>query len=93
MIWLQVSIGNRTAKSQLLLDIITESQFADDAAALYATTEENLQTMAGSFMSVASIWGFAVSLKECTSVMSKFCGWCASVCSVSEDGEGVPLPR
>ena len=34
-------VGNRTTKSQLLLDVITESQFADDAI-LLATSEESL---------------------------------------------------
>ena len=33
-------VGDRTIKSRLLLDIITESQFADDAA-LYATEFPN----------------------------------------------------
>ena len=32
-------VGDRTVKSRLLLDMITESQFADDAA-LYATSEQ-----------------------------------------------------
>ena len=46
-------IGDRTAKSWLLLDIITESQFADDAT-LYATSEENFIAVAQSFVDVAS---------------------------------------
>ena len=33
--------------------MITESQFADDAA-LYATSEQNFQTVAQSFVGVAS---------------------------------------
>ena len=46
-------VGDRTAKSQLLLDIITKSQFADDAA-LYATSEENFKTVTRSFVDEAS---------------------------------------
>ena len=34
-------VGDRTTKSQLLLDVITDSQFADDAI-LFATSEESL---------------------------------------------------
>ena len=52
-------VGDRTIKSQLLLDMITESQFADDAA-LYATSEQKFQTVAQSFVSVASSWGLTV---------------------------------
>ena len=36
-------VGDRTRKSQLLLDVITESHFAD--AALYATSEESFVTV------------------------------------------------
>ena len=45
-------IGDRTAKSWLLLDIITESQFAN-ATALYATSEVNFVAVAQSFVGVA----------------------------------------
>jgi len=38
-------LGDRSAKSQLLLDVITESQFVDDAA-LYAASEESFVTVA-----------------------------------------------
>ena len=41
--------------------MITESQFADNAA-LYATSEQNFQTVAQSFVSVASSWGLTGSL-------------------------------
>ena len=53
-------VGDRTGKSQLLLDI-TDSQFADDAA-LYATSEESFVTVTQSFANVASGWGLTVSL-------------------------------
>ena len=53
--------GDRTVKPRLLLDMITESQFADGAT-LYATSEQNFQTVAQSFVSVASSWGLTVSL-------------------------------
>ena len=54
-------VGDRTKKSQLLLDVITESQFADDAA-LYATSEENSVTVTQSFADVANSWGLTVCL-------------------------------
>ena len=54
-------VGDRTRKSQLLLDVITESQFAD-AAALYATSEVSFATVTQSFVNVASGWGLTVSL-------------------------------
>ena len=56
-------IGDRNRKSQLLLDIITESQFADDAA-LYATSEESFVTVTQFFVNVASSWGLTAKLKE-----------------------------
>ena len=37
-------VGDRTRKSQLLLDVITESQSTDDAA-LYTTSEESFVTI------------------------------------------------
>ena len=48
---------------QLLLDFITESQVADDAA-LDANSEENFVTMAQSFVGVASSWGLTVTLAK-----------------------------
>jgi len=59
-------VGDRTIKSRLLLDMITESQFADDAA-FYTTSEQNFQTVAQSFVSVASSWALQLvylKLKE-----------------------------
>ena len=53
-------VGDRTKKSQLLLDVITESQFADDAA-LYATSEESSVIVTQSFADVAS-WCLTVCL-------------------------------
>ena len=54
-------VGDGTAKCKLLIALITESQFADDAG-LYATSEENFVTVAWSFVNVASNWGLTVSL-------------------------------
>ena len=53
-------VGDRTKKSQLLPDVITESQFADDAA-LYATSEESSVIVTQSFADVAS-WCLTVCL-------------------------------
>ena len=65
-VWFRYKYGHklvedRAAKSKLLIDLITEIQFAD-AAALYATSEENFVTVAQSFMNVASGWVLTVSL-------------------------------
>ena len=54
-------IGDRTRKPQLLLDVITESQFTDGAA-LCATSNESFVTVTQSFADVASSWGLTVSL-------------------------------
>ena len=64
--WIGISmchklVEDRAAESKLLIDLITEIQFAD-AAALYATSEENFVTVAQSFMNVASGYGLTVSL-------------------------------
>ena len=56
-------IGDKTAESRLLLDFITESQFAVDAS-LYATSEEDFVTMAQSFVGIANSWGLTVSLTK-----------------------------
>ena len=47
-------VGDRTKKSQLLPDVITESQFVDDAA-LYATSEESSVTVTQSFVDVVIV--------------------------------------
>ena len=55
-------VGDRTARSRLLSDAITESQFAD-AAALYATSAEDFVLVTRSFVGVASVWGLTVRPK------------------------------
>ena len=47
-----ISSRDRTAKTQLLSNIITESEFAYDAA-LYATSDENFMSLARSFVKIA----------------------------------------
>ena len=47
-------VGAKTEESHILIDVITESQFADDAT-LYATSEESFVTVAQSFVNVTVI--------------------------------------
>ena len=59
----KIIIGDRNAKSRLLLDFITESQFTKDAA-LYVTLEKDFITIAQSFVGNASSWDLTVSLTK-----------------------------
>ena len=54
--------GDRTRKLQLLLDVITESQIANDAT-LYATSEQSFVTVhvTQSFVEVASSCGLTIT--------------------------------
>ena len=56
-------VGDRTAKSRLQPQWITESQFADDAA-LYTTSRASLGPMASEFIQCASPFGFTVSIPK-----------------------------
>eukprot|EP00117_Sycon_ciliatum_P040682 scpid34913/ scgid5748/ RNA-directed DNA polymerase from mobile element jockey; Reverse transcriptase len=56
-------VGDRTAKSRLQRDVVTESQFADDAA-VYATTKPIFDRCTELFISCAARWGLTVSLSK-----------------------------
>ena len=56
-------VGDRTAKSRLQEVRVTELQFADDVA-LYATTREKMEQVAGEFVKTAAEWGLTVSLEK-----------------------------
>ena len=56
-------VGDRTAKARLSDGIVTESQFADDAA-LYTTSREDFEIMTRSFIETAQDWGLTVSLEK-----------------------------
>jgi len=62
-------VGDRTAKSHLQTSCVTESKFADDAA-LYASTRDNFEAVASSFVRVASGWGLTVSLIKSKGMVS-----------------------
>ena len=56
-------VGDRTVKSRLQATIITESQFADNAA-IYARTRESLNRCTEAFVTCAAQWGLTVRLAE-----------------------------
>lgn len=56
-------VGDRTSKARLESVRITETQFADDAA-LYASSRDELEEVARSFVGTAQQWGLTVSLSK-----------------------------
>ena len=57
----QKLVGDRTAMFRLLHSVITETQFADDAAIF--TSREGCEEPAGTFIRCAACWGLTVSIK------------------------------
>ena len=56
-------VGDRSAKAKLQEVRVTESKFADNVA-VYATTREMLEQVAGVFVRTAKEWGLTVSLEK-----------------------------
>ena len=54
-------VGDRTAKSQLNVVRITESQFADDLA-LFSSTQDKLENVTAGFVKETGRWGLTVSI-------------------------------
>lgn len=56
-------IGDRTAKSRLCVERVTESKFTDDVA-LYTSSRDCLESEAKKFIEGASKWRLAVSIEK-----------------------------